>query len=92
MYSLNNLLREAEDGLVDAVNPFVELRGAWEKYTVAIFLFLLIQCAIIMILLFAVFLMYGVSEFSRVLLSVVFVDLYGVGDQRNLEISLEPEL
>ena len=36
VHSLNNLLREAEDGLVDAVNPFAELRGAWEKYTVAI--------------------------------------------------------
>ena len=30
-YSLNYLLREVEDGLVDAVNLFVELRGAWEK-------------------------------------------------------------
>ena len=31
-YSLNNLLREAEDGLVDAVNPFAE----WAKYTTAV--------------------------------------------------------
>ena len=31
VYSLNNLLREAEDGLVDAVNPFAGLRAAWEK-------------------------------------------------------------
>ena len=75
MYSLNNLLREAKDGLVDAVNPFVELRGAWEKYTVAISMFLSMQYAIIMIMLFAVFLEYGVSEFSWVLLSAVFVDL-----------------
>ena len=41
---------------------------------------------------FAVFLKYGVSEFSWVLLSSVFMDLYGVGDQRNPEIPLEPEL
>ena len=34
----------------------------------------------------------GGSDFSRVLLSAVFVDLYGVGDQRNLEIPPEPEL
>ena len=27
-YSLNNLLREVEEGLVDTVNPFGELRGA----------------------------------------------------------------
>ena len=80
MYSLNNLFREAEDGLEDAVNPFVELRVAWEKYTVAISLFLSIQHAIIMIPLFAVFLKCGGSEFSWVLLSAVFVDLYGVGD------------
>ena len=53
-YSLNKLLREAEDGLVDTVNPFVELRGAKEKYTAVISLFLSIQYAIIMILLFAV--------------------------------------
>ena len=64
----------------DAVNPFGEL-GAWVKYTAAISLFLSIQYAIIMILLFAVFLKYGVSEFSRVLLSARFLDLYGVGDR-----------
>ena len=64
MYFLNNLFKEVEDGLVDAVNPFVELRGAWEKYTVATSLFLSIQYAIIMILWFAVFLKYRVSEFS----------------------------
>ena len=92
MYSLNNLLREAEDGLVDAVNPFAELRGACEKYTEAISLFLLIQYAIILILLFAVFLNCGGSEFYRVLLSAVFVDLYRVGDQRNPEIPPKPEL
>ena len=50
--------------MVDAVNPFAELRGAWEKYIVAISMFLSIQYAIIMILLFAVFLKHGGSEFS----------------------------
>ena len=58
---MNNLLREVEDRLVDAVNLFMELRGAWEKYTATIYLFLSIQYAIIMILLFAVFLKYEVS-------------------------------
>ena len=33
LYSLNNLLREAENGLVDAVNPFSELKSEWAKYT-----------------------------------------------------------
>ena len=58
----------------------------------AISLFLSIQYAIIMILLFAVFLKHGVSEFSRVLLSPRFVDIYGVTEQRNPEITLEQEL
>ena len=44
-------------------------------------MFLSVQYVIIMIMLFAVFLKYGVSEFSRVLLSAVFVDLYGVVDR-----------
>ena len=33
-----------------------------------------------------------ISEFSRVLMSTRFVDLYGVRDQRNTEIILEQEL
>ena len=56
---------------MDAVNPFAELRGAWQKYTAAISLFLSIQDAIIMILLFAVFLKCGGSDFSQVLLSAI---------------------
>ena len=40
------------------------------------------QYVIIMIMLFAVFMKYGVSEFSPVLLSAVFVDLYGVVDRK----------
>ena len=47
---------------------------------------------VIMILWFAVFLKHGVSEFSRVLLSPRFVDIYGVTEQRNPEITLEQEL
>ena len=62
------------------------------KRCLGISLFLSIQYAIIMILLFAVFLKYGVSEFSRLLLSAVFLDLYGVGNQRIPEIPPEPEL
>ena len=33
-----------------------------------------------------------ISEFSRVLISTKFVDLYGVRDQRNTNIILEQEL
>ena len=54
-YSLNNLLREAEDGLVDPVNPFSKLRGVWDRYAAVISMFLSIQYAMIMIMLFAVF-------------------------------------
>ena len=72
-YSLNNLMREAEDRLGDAVNPFTELKSAWGKNTPVVSMFLFLQYVIIMIILFAVFLKYGVREFSRVLLSVVFV-------------------
>ena len=35
---------------------------------------------------------YGVSEFYRVLLSAVFVDLYRVRDQRNPEQELEIQI
>ena len=89
-YSLNNLLREAEDGLVDTVNLFSELRSVWEKYAAAISMFLYIQYEIIMIMLLAVFLKYGVSEFSRVLLSAVFVDLYRVVDRKRIRRIYEP--
>ena len=37
-YSLISLLRGEEEGLVDAVNPFSELREVWDRY---IFLFFL---------------------------------------------------
>ena len=40
MYSLNNLLREAENELVDVVNPFAELKRAWAKYTATVSMFL----------------------------------------------------
>ena len=49
-YSLNNLLRESEDGLVDAVIPFSKLRDVWDRYTVVISMFLSIQYVIIMIM------------------------------------------
>ena len=38
-YSLNSLLREAENGLVDAVNPFAELKSAWAKDTAVVSMF-----------------------------------------------------
>ena len=82
---MNHLLREAEDGLLNAVSPFYKLRDVWDKYAAVISMFLSIQYVIIMVMLCAGFVKYGVSEFFRVLLSAVFVDLYGVRDQRNPE-------
>ena len=79
MYSVNNLLREAENGLVDAVNLFAELKSAMAKYTAAV---LSVQYMIIVIMLIALFLQYGVSVFSCVLLSAILVDLYGVVDRK----------
>ena len=76
------MLREAENGLVDAVNSFAELKSAWAKYTAVVSMFMSVQCMIIVIMLIAVFLKYGVSEFSCVLLSVIFMDLYGVVDRK----------
>ena len=89
-YSLNNLLREVEDRLVDAVNSFAELKSAWVRYTAAVSMFLSVQYAIIRIMLFAVFLKYGVSKFSRVLLSAVYLDLYGVVDWKPIQRIYEP--
>ena len=43
-----------------------------------------------MIMLCAVFLKYGVSKFYRVLLSAVFVDLYGVADRKRVRKIYEP--
>ena len=62
-YSLNHVLREAEDGLVNAVNLFSKLRDVWDKYAAVISVFLSIQYAIIMMMLCAVFMKYGVFEF-----------------------------
>ena len=55
-------------------------------------MFLLIQNAIIMVMWCVGFIKYGVSEFYRVLLSAVFMDLYGVRDQRNPEQELEIQI
>ena len=82
MYSVNNLLREAENGLVDAVNLFAELKSAMAKYTAAV---LSVQYMIILIMLIAMFLKYGVSEFSPVLLSGIFLDLYGVVGRKRIQ-------
>ena len=46
---------------------------------------LLIQYAIIMVMLGTVLLKYGISEFYRVLLSAVFVDLYLVIDRKSIQ-------
>ena len=62
---MNSLLRGAEKELVDAVNPFSELESAWEKYTEAVSMFEYVQYGIIIVMLIAVFLKYGESEFSR---------------------------
>ena len=47
-------------------------------------MFLSIQYAIIMVMLGAVLLKYGISEFYCGLLSAVFVDLYGVIDRKRI--------
>ena len=60
-YSLNNLLREAEDGLEDAVSSFAKLKSAWVRYTATVSMFLSVQYEIIMIKLLAVFLKYGMQ-------------------------------
>ena len=53
-------------------------------------MFLSLQYVIIMIMLLAMFLKYGVSEFSHVLLSVIFLDLYGVVDRKHIRRIYEP--
>ena len=53
--SLNNLLREAENGLVEAVNPFTELKRAWAKYTTRVSFFFSMQYGTIRIMFIAVF-------------------------------------
>ena len=75
---------------MDAVNPFAELKSAWAKYIAKVSMFLSVQNGIIMIMLIAVFLKYGVSEISFVLLAAVFVDLYGVVDRKCIWKIYEP--
>ena len=87
---MSRLLGEAEDGLKNAVNPFSKLRDVWDRYATVISMFLSIQYAVIMVMLCKVFLKYGVSEFYRVLLSAVFVDLYGVVDRKCIGKIYEP--
>ena len=89
-YSLNSLLRGAEEGLVDAVNPFSEIQDVWERYATFISMFISIQYAVIIVMLCAVFLKYGIGEFYRVLLSAVFVDLYGIADRKRVRKMYEP--
>ena len=86
---MNNLLREAEDKLEDAVNPFAELKSVWVRYMYSNCIYVpvfticnhhdhVIGCVL------------GVSEFSWVLLSAVFVDLYGVVDRKRIQRFCEP--
>ena len=85
--------------MADAVNPLAELKSAWARYTATISMILFVQYVFIMIMInmITVFLKYGMSEFSRVLLSAILVDLYWVVDRklslRNYEprsIEMEP--
>ena len=85
---MNSLLRGAEDGLVNAVNPFSELRDVWDRYATVISMFISIQYAVIIVLLCAVFLKYGLLEFYRV--CDVFVDLYGISNRRLFRKTYEP--
>ena len=87
---MNRLLGEAEDGLLNAVNPFSKLRNVWDRYATVILMFFFVQYVVITFKLCEVFLKYGVSEFYRVLLSAVFVDLYGVADRKRIREIYEP--
>ena len=53
-------------------------------------MFISIQYAVIIFMSCAVFLKYGISEFYDVLLSSVFVDLYGVADRKLVRKIYEP--
>ena len=75
---------------MDALNPFAELENAWKKNTTAVSMFLSMQYGIIIVMLIAVILKYGVSKFSRTLLSSVFMDLYGVIDRKHIRRIYEP--
>ena len=76
--------------MINAVNPFSKMRDVWDRYATVISIFLSIQYAIIIVMLCGVFLKYGVSEFYRVLLSAVFVDLYRVADRKRVLKIYEP--
>ena len=89
-YSLSSLLRGAEDELEDAVNPFSGLRDVWDRYATGISMFILVQYDVIIVMLCAVLLKYGIMEFCRVLLSSVFVDLYGITDRKAVRKMYEP--
>ena len=88
--SLISLLRGEEGGLVDAVNPFSELREVWDRYATVISMFISIQYSAIIVRLCAVFLKYEILEFYRVLWSAVLVDLYGVADRNLVRKIYEP--
>ena len=87
---MNNLLKEAEDELVAAVNPFSKLRDVWDGYAAMISMFLSIQYAIIMLMLCAVCMKYEVSEFYWILLFAVLMDLYGVADRKRIRRIYQP--
>ena len=72
------------------MNPFSKLRGVWDKYAAVISMFISIQYAVIIFMLCAVFFKYGISEFYRVLLSAVLVDLHGVADRKLVRKIYEP--
>ena len=87
---LNKKQNPSQYTLVNVLNLFSKLRDVWEKYAAVILMFLSIHYAIIMVMLSAVFMKYGESEFYRVLLSAVFV--YGVRDQRNPEQEIDIQI
>ena len=62
----------------------------FERYATVISMFISIQYAVIIVMLCAVFLKYGILEFYRVLLSAVFVDLYGIADRKRVRKMYEP--
>ena len=74
----------------NAVNPFSGIRDVWDRYATGISMFISVQYAVIIVMLCAVFLKYGIMEFCRVLLSSVFVDLYGITDRKAVRKMYEP--
>ena len=90
VYLLNSMLQKAEKGLVDYVNLFAELTSIWQQYTSTVSMFLSIQYGNILILLGTNLLKYEVSEFVGTLLSIVFVNLYGVAERKHFLRIYEP--